>query len=78
MFVCFGTGQEVPFVLSGRTWTEFTQTAGSVLGSEVKAAAWLWKGCECQEEREDRDKVTESQPPKESVPSCISKELSGF
>lgn len=51
---------------------------GNVSGSEVKAAAWLWKGSECQEEREDGDKVAESQSPKESAPSCISKESSGF
>lgn len=51
---------------------------GSVLGSEVKAAAWLWKGPECQEEREDRDKVSQSPSPEESAPSCISKEASGF
>lgn len=51
---------------------------GSVLGSEVKAAAWLWKGSECQEEREDRDKVSQSPSPEGSAPSCISKEASGF
>lgn len=51
---------------------------GNVLGSEVKAAAWLWKGSECQEEREDRDKVSQSQSPRESAPSCISKEACGF
>lgn len=79
MFLCFSTVSSlVPFLLSCRTWSGFTQMTGNVLGSEVKAAAWLWKGSECQEEREDRDKVSQSQSPKESAPSCISKEACGF
>lgn len=47
----------------GITWAAtgtagFKQEAGSVRGSEVRAAAWLWTGSEWQEVSRDGDKET--------------------